>query len=242
MDKITNNFYVKNTESTSRENLNNKQNFYTCSVESTNIILPPPIDQMEIKQPYVVIGDTVEIPESAIYNPKAKFKYFASQIFGKYNVEENKGINKKNASDEEVCLAMYAAEIADQMSNVGFCYTGVKKTFQSAGIINNYDDMPRGEAKDSISYFEENSERFRKLDVEEDDLKNLSAGKIVVFTKDGKAGHICITNGNGQAMSSSTDNMGWLDAEGDGADFVVYELTEGWQYNKETRKLEFTEP
>ena len=159
-----------------------------------------------------------------------------------FKVEDNVGINRKNATDAEVCLALYTEAISDEIKTVGDCYTGVKKSFLSAGIIDNYDDMPRGEAKDSISYFEENSERFRKLDVEEDDLKNLSAGKIVVFTKDGKAGHICITNGNGQAMSSSTDNMGWLDAEGDGADFVVYELTEGWQYNKETRKLEFTEP
>ncbi len=217
--------------------------FYTIPKESTAVVLQEPVDIITLDENMVIIGDTADIPASVKYGPVNNLKYaFLKNCDFAFKVEDNVGINRKNATDAEVCLALYTEAISDEIKTVGDCYTGVKKSFLSAGIIDNYDDMPRGEAKDSISYFEENSERFRKLDVEEDDLKNLSAGKIVVFTKDGKAGHICITNGNGQAMSSSTDNMGWLDAEGDGADFVVYELTEGWQYNKETRKLEFTEP
>ena len=40
-------------------------------------------------------------------------------------------------------------------------------------------------------------------------------------------------------MSSSTDNMGWLDYKGKEAQYVVYELTDGWKYNVHTKKLEF---
>ena len=237
MDNIGNNFYVKQTKTEYRIN---KNFYYTCPAESTNVINNiPPVD-IVISQPQVIIGDTAEIPKSVIYNPIDNIKY-AVLKYGdfEYKVEDNKGINRTNASNEDVCLALYAEAIADEISNVGACYTGVKKAFLSAGIIDNYDDMPRGEAKESIKYFDEHPEQFKKVTVSKEELKNLPAGKIIVFTKDGEAGHICVTNGNGQGMSSSTDNLGWLDAKGEGAYYVVYELTDGWKYDRDIRKLVF---
>lgn len=240
MDNIGNNFYVKqiNTD----YNIYKKNNYYTCQPESTNVINNIlPVD-IVILPPKVTIGDTADIPKSVIYNPIDNIKY-AVLKYGdfEYKVEDNKGVNRKNTSDEEVCLALYAQAIADEISNVGACYTGVKKAFLSAGIIDNYDDMPRGDAKDSISYFDANPEKFKKIDVLEKNLKKLPAGKIIVYTKEGYPGHICVTNGNGQAMSSSTDNMGWLDSKGEGAGYVVYELTDGWEYDSDTRKLVFND-
>ena len=40
-------------------------------------------------------------------------------------------------------------------------------------------------------------------------------------------------------MSDSTDNMGWLEQHGKGASFTAYKLTDKWQYNRTTMKLEF---
>ncbi len=188
----------------------------------------------------VKIGDIAEIPDSVLYNPIYKSSYAYLKLFGgRFKVEDCKGVNNKNASTEDICLSLYAERVADKMENVGACYTGVKKALLSAGIINNYDDMPRGEAKDSISYFESHPEKFKKIFVKKENLKNLPAGRIVVFTNKDDAGHIVITNGYGQGMSSSTDNMGWLDYKGKEAQYVVYELTDGWKYNAHTKKLEF---
>ncbi len=239
MTKIGN-YYCHNTNNIDRRSmLQTDRGIYICPCESTKIETKRFVE-IELTQPYVIIGDTADIPKSVIYNPIDNIKYAVLKICNfKFKVEDNKGINRKNATNEEVCLALYSQAIADEISNVGACYTGVKKAFLSAGIIDDYDDMPRGEAKESIQYFDEHPEKFKKVTVSEKDLKNLPAGRIIVFTKDGEAGHICITNGNGQAMSSSTDNLGWLDEKGEGASYVVYELTDGWKYNRNTRKLTF---
>ena len=127
MDNIGNNFYVKQTKTDYRIN---KNFYYTCPAESTNVINNiPPVD-IVISQPQVIIGDTAEIPKSVIYNPIDNIKY-AVLKYGdfEYKVEDNKGVNRTNASNEDVCLALYAEAIADEISNVGACYTGVKKAF-----------------------------------------------------------------------------------------------------------------
>lgn len=214
---------------------------YTCVAESTKIDLPV-IDFLEIKEEQVKIGEIEAIPDSVLYDPIKKAKYCFLQVWpGKFQVVDNLGVCKKNASTEDQCLAKYSAAVADKISNIGSCYTGVKKSFLSAGIIDNYDDMPRGDAKDSIPYFDSHPERFKKIEVSKDGIKNLPAGRICVCTNGDKAGHIFVTNGYKQGMSSATDNLGWLDAEGDSAQYVVYELTDKWKYNPETLKLEFCE-
>ena len=241
MTKIVNQ-YCQTTNITERRiPPQTERGVYICPSESTRIDANR-YKEWDITLPYVLRGDTVETPLSVIYNPVYKISYAVLKYGNfKYKVEDNKGVNRTNASNEDVCLAIYSQAIADEISNVGACYTGVKKAFLSSGIIDNYDDMPRGEAKESIRYFDAHPEKFKKITISKEGLKNLPAGRIIVFTKDGEAGHICITNGNGQGMSSSTDNLGWLDAKGDGASYVVYELTDGWKYDRATRKLVFNE-
>lgn len=239
MTKIGKQYYQSTNTSERRIPPQTERGVYICPQESTRIDVNR-YREWEIDEPYVVRGDTADTPLSVIYNPFYKISYAVLKYGNfKYQVEDNKGINRVKASNEDVCLALYAQAIADDISNVGACYTGVKKALLSAGIIKNYDEMPRGEAKESIKYFDEHPEKFKKISVSKEELKKLPAGRIIVFTKDGEAGHICITNGKGQGMSSSTDNLGWLDAKGEGASYVVYELTDGWEYNRPKRKLVF---
>lgn len=178
------------------------------------------------------------------YEVFENLRYFWHKNFAKtYKAEENRGVNKSNTTKEEICLAKYGKAVAEDIKTVGNCYTGVKHALWSAGVIQDYGDMPKGNAKNAISYFENNKEKFESLDVKPDDLKDLPAGRIIVYKNDNEpngAGHICITNGNGQAMSDHTDNMKWLEAHGEGSNFKVYKLTSAWTYNPETKKLEFT--
>ena len=237
----------------------NNNSIYTCKNESTRTDLdmsnPQKMEKLYnlrvnnnthtdisriLKEGRVEIGDIEPIPKSVLYDPLSKGKYFMLKDLDlKFKVEFNRGINPSDATQPEICLAKYAQKVADEISNVGACYTGVKKTFLSAGVIRDYDEMPRGEAKDSIQYFEKHTDKFKKINVKKEDLEKLPAGRIVVFINKDDAGHIVITNGNGQGMSSATDNMGWLDFKGKDAKYAVYELTDGWKYNKVTRKLEF---
>lgn len=156
-----------------------------------------------------------------------------------YKIEDNYGVNSKGATNAEICLAKYATAVAQDAESLGACYTGVKYSLLNAGIIDDYGDMPKGKAVDSIPYFENNPDKFKAVECSADDLKNLPAGHIIVYYKDGLSGHIAITNGNGQEMSDSTDNMGWLEQKGEGANFKVFKLTDNWQYNSDTRKLVF---
>lgn len=116
-------------------------------------------------------------------------------------------------------------------------YTNLQPDFTPIGDVHIPDS-----AKDSITYFESNKDKFEKVEVTKDKLASLPAGMIIVYTKNGMDGHIAVTNGNGQEMSDCTDNMKWLDAKGEGASFVVYKLTDNWSYDEKTKKLKFTAP
>lgn len=195
-------------------------------------------------------GNDVEIDLNNLTSGNAtnfrnKIAYDFTRLFQSkyYKIEDNNGINTgKGASKEDVCLAKYAQAVADDMSSFGLCYTGTKHALWSSGILNDYADMPRGDAKKAIEHFDENPDKFKKVDVSADQLKNLPAGRIVVYKKDSDSslpGHIAITNGNGQEMSDHTDNMGWLKQKGEDAEFVVYELTDNWTYDPENKKLKY---
>ncbi len=182
------------------------------------------------------------LTQNSEWSLSGNWKHFwANMSIGKYQIEDNKGINKKNATKEDIALATYAEAVSDKMKTLGQCYTGAKHALTNAGVLNNYGDMPKGEAKNSKKYFDENPKKFEKLDIKKDDLKNLPAGRIIVYQKDGLPGHIAITNGNGQEMSDHTDNMKWLEAKGEGSTFDVYKLTDNWHYKPQTKKLEFEE-
>lgn len=219
--------------------INNRQE-YVCP---NDCIKPPKILHLQkppLQRGFIEIGPLKSIPDSVRLNPINNLTHFYfNHLSSTYKVEENKGINGKGARPIDICLAKYALAVANEMDVAGCCYTGVKHTLWNAGVINDYGDMPKGSAHDSVKYFDENPKKFEKVNVKKEDLQKLPAGMIIVYTKDGKDGHIAITNGNGQEMSDCTDNMAWLDKEGDDAKFYVYRLTDNWEYDKETKKLKF---
>jgi hypothetical protein len=174
--------------------------------------------------------------------PTAKKWGYQINPFDTYDVERNKGVSGKNARPIDVCLSKYSCATAEDMSTLGQCYTGVKRAMLDAGVLSSYDDMPRGEAHIATEYFDNNPDKFEKLDVKEHELSRLPAGRIIVYQKEGLPGHIAITNGKGQETSDCTDNMKWLQAKGEGATYSVYKLTDNWQYDEETKKLKFEEP
>ncbi len=157
-----------------------------------------------------------------------------------YKTETNEGINEEDdrASDADIYLAKYSKEIADYLETMSYCYTGVKHAFLSAGVIDNYKDMPKGNAKEAKNYFEKNPEKFKQVEIDKDELKQLPAGRIIVYSHKTLPGHIAITNGLGQEMSDHTGNMKWLDEHPDG-DFDVYELSDNWKVDYKTKKLYF---
>ncbi len=188
----------------------------------------------------IPIGELHNIPDSTIYNPINNIaNWYFRNVSSKYKVVDNLGINTKNARDIDICLAKYAQKVAETMDISNACYTGVKHALWAAGVINDYADMPKGSAYEAKTYFDAHPDKFEKLNISKNDLKNLPAGVIIVYHKEGLDGHIAITNGNGQEMCDSTDNMGWLDEHGEGAEFAAYKLTDNWQYNRDTMKLEF---
>ena len=210
--------------------------------ESTRIAIPIVSEKFSPSDDYTPINQ-VDVADSAKYSIYNKFTgIYLRHKFGEYKIVDNKGISNKNARQTDICLAKYAYSVAKELDTGGACYTGVKWTFVNAGIINHYGDMPKGSAKDAIPYFEKNKDKFEKVNVKKEDLSKLPAGMIIVYTKEGLDGHIAITTGKGQEMSDCTDNMKWLDEKGNDANFVVYKLTDNWQYDKHTRKLVFTPP
>lgn len=209
----------------------------SCAVRHTNA------SNVRLAPESVPIGDIKHIPDSITLNPKNQLARFYNGLnFGDYKVVANKGISYNNARDIDICLAKYAKKVAEEMDVSSQCYTGVKYTLWSAGVISDYADMPRGGASQAKNYFDAHPDQFKKLNISANDLKSLPAGVIIVYNKKGKDGHIAITNGKGQEMSDSTDNMGWLNKHGKGASFTAYKLTDNWQYNRETKKLEFHSP
>lgn len=224
---------------------NTRQAQYICPVEScsiahSNIKVPDLI--INVNYVNIPIGNLHDIPDSVKYGIKnnlcyAYFKYISPD----YKVVENLGINHKNAKVVDICLAKYAKKVADTMRVASTCYTGTKHALWSSGVITDYKDMPKGSAHKAIEYFDKYPEKFVKLDVAAQDLKNLPAGVIIVYHKEGTNGHIAITNGYGQEMSDSTDNMEWLKKHGENASFSAYKLSDKWKYNSDTMKLEFSE-
>ncbi|MCR5265513.1 MAG: hypothetical protein K6E29_02835 [Cyanobacteria bacterium RUI128] len=218
------------------------QQTYICQPVSCAVNKPcvMPVPRQKTLVDTTPIGDIHKIPDyvkSSVGNNLAHF--WLSTFAPTYQVEENKGINPKNARQIDICLAKYSKKVAEEMNVASACYTGVKHALWAAGVINDYADMPKGSAYEATSYFNEHPERFEKVKVNASQLKSLPAGYIIVYEKEGLDGHIAITNGNGQEMSDCTDNMRWLDKHDEGSSFCVYRLTDKWQYNRSTMKLEF---
>ena len=183
------------------------------------------------------------IPDSAKYSPVGIVKRTFINWGDGLKAEENKGVNPKGARHVDVYLAKTAQKVAEEMDTVGQCYTGVKHALWNAGVLDDYADMPRGGAKNATTYFDSHPEQFVKLDVEPEAIKDLPAGRILVYKNANKdiPGHIAITNGNGQAMSDFTDNLGWIEKHGEGSTVEAYKLSDGWHQDLITGKLYFYE-
>lgn len=233
---------------TNDKRISNVQPSYTCPVESCRVQYAEKMFQYGAYQnkevsDTVPIGDIHEIPKSVTSSFKNKASnFYFRHLSPTYKVEDNKGINRKDARDVDVCLAKYSQKVADSMDVSSTCYTGAKHALWASGILSDYADMPRGSASNSIPYFDSNPDKFEKVDVDKSKLKSLPAGYIAVYSKEGTDGHIAITNGNGQEMSDCTDNMAWLEKHGKDAKVNVYKLTDNWRYNPITKKLEFVKP
>ena len=88
-------------------------------------------------------------------------------------------------------------------------------------------------------------------EINSSDITNLPAGYIVIWTPgeehNDQAGHIAITNGNGQGYADATDNLQWGNYSNNKADsgkgehgkFVVYKLSDNWNIDPSTGKLVF---
>ena len=192
---------------------------------------------------FVEIGEIHSIPNSVKHGFKYRISnWYLRNISAIYKVEDNKGINYNDSRTRkiDICLAKYAQKVAEDMNVSSACYTGVKHALWSSGVIEDYSEMPKGSAYLASEYFDAHPEKFKKLYVQLKDLKNLPAGCIVVYKKEGLDGHIAITNGFGQEMSDCTDNMRWVERRKKGATYEVYALTDGWKYNPQTKKLEFS--
>ncbi len=173
--------------------------------------------------------------------------------------ETFKGVNLNTTSGrirkQNEALALAAAEVVKKNPeniNSGNCLTGVKTAFKNAGIdvsdMSKYGSVPKfaknwfdahPEMFTPVEYIETGNDTARKIN--SSDINSLPAGYVVVFIPEGgkyesEAGHIVITNGYGQGLSDTTDNLGWgiysnhkaESGKGEHGTFKVYKLSDNW--------------
>lgn len=164
-----------------------------------------------------------------------------------FAVQKDLGVNPYDANGNYLPqaqreLAEYASQVTKDMGTGGLCLTGIKASFESAGIIEKGEVVyPKGHkdwgkpienAKDLRFYLDAHPEKFEEVkyvslgngtsrELNASDIKNLPAGYIGVFIPgDGfedQAGHAFITNGNGQGYADEVDNLRWDDFKSSGA-------------------------
>lgn len=169
------------------------------------------------------------------------FKGSLTKFFNGYPTVDDNGVNPDGATPAQTQLARVASRVAEDMDSKGYCYSGVKHSLWTSGLINDYGDMPKGNASIASSYFENHPDIYKEVEVASDKIKDLPAGSIVVFSKKGEVGHIGISNGKGQLYSDCTDDGSWYDYKGGcrkGASYRVFQLTDNVSLNSDTGKLE----
>lgn len=175
--------------------------------------------------------------------------------------EKAKGVNTNTSrgkiSAQANTLANAAHNVVMQNPNnnsSGNCLTGVKQAMRAAGIdvssMAKYGSTP----KFVKNWFAAHPEMFTPVEyvstgngtaraINASDISNLPAGYIVIWEPEpggdyaSQAGHIAITNGNGQGYSDATDNLGWGaynnakadSGKGEHGRFVVYKLSDNWE-------------
>ncbi len=175
----------------------------------------------------------------------------------------NENTNRGKISQQSAILANAGYEVAMQNPNntrSGYCLTGVKAAMTEAGIdvsqMTDYGNTP----KYIKNWFEAHPEMFtpveyvslgdgRAREINASDIPNLPAGYIVIWnpgdSHEDQAGHIAITNGNGQGYADATDNLQWGNynnnkgdsGKGEHGTFVIYKLSDNWAVDPQTGKL-----
>ena len=124
------------------------------------------------------------------------------------------------------------------MKTSGMCYSGVKHSLFSAGVIDKLSDMPYGSATKSVEYFQKRTDMFEELKVKKDEIEDLPAGTIIVWSKEGYDGHIAISSGNGQFYSDCIDDGSWNSVRG--GSYNVFKLRDDkFSVNGETGKISY---
>lgn len=175
----------------------------------------------------------------------------------------NENTNRGKISQQSAILANAGYEVAMQNPNntrSGYCLTGVKAAMTEAGIdvsqMTDYGNTP----KYIKNWFEAHPEMFTPVEyvslgdgtareINASDIPNLPAGYIVIWnpgdSHEDQAGHIAITNGNGQGYADATDNLQWGNynnnkgdsGKGEHGTFVIYKLSDNWAVDPQTGKL-----
>lgn len=195
------------------------------------------------------ISKDVDIGEIHRISPLVKYdiyhnlsNFYSRYIARTYKAVDNIGINvyDSRVRDIDIALAKYAQKVAEEINTTSGCYTGFKHALLASGVLDDYGEMPKGKARMATDYLDSHPEKFKKLFIKPDQLKYLPAGHIIIYKHQGLPGHAAITTGYAQEMSDCTDNMRWLEWRGtENSAACVYKLTDGWQFNPNTKKLEF---
>lgn len=222
---------------------------------------------------------TVNYSARKFTEPKAwEYKYRKSQAkqrelnnFLGFQTVKDLGVNpylsnNEILSDVHRTLAESASKVAKDLSTTNQCFTGLKHSLWTSGVIDDYgeiriDDEIIPSPRKSLDYFLQRPEKFTEIKyikvddemvrkINSTDIYNLPAGCIVLWIPDNNAafsqehGHACITNGNGQAYADHTDSQRWeYFRKGEHGSFRVFRLNEqNWEYNSETKKVQYIGP
>ncbi len=197
-----------------------------------------------LKSKDVDIGDIHRISPIVKYNIYNNLsQLFRRYVAKTYKSVDNIGINiyDPRVRDIDVALAKYAKKVAEEINTTSGCYTGFKHALLASGVIDNYGELPKGEAHSATDYLDAHPEKFTKLYVKPTDIKYLPAGHIIIYKHKNLPGHAAITTGYSQGMSDCTDNMKWLEWRGlNDSAVCIYKLSDNWHFNPTSKKLEFT--
>lgn len=165
----------------------------------------------------------------------------------------DKGVNGANTSAASKRLAEVAQKVAHEMRTAGKCMTGFRKAMLEAGVeAANSKDLVEGTPRATVGWMERHPDMFEEVkfvnigggqsrQITSTDLPNLPAGYIVIWIPEkehaSEPGHICITNGNGEAYADETDNLNWgayadeskKTGKGEHGTFRVFRLTDKWK-------------
>ena len=187
-----------------------------------------------------------------------------------FETVDSKGVNIYTSDGKEIdipsrVLAEYGVKVSNDLSTTTQCFTGLKHTLLSSGVISDYADIKDENGKmistprRAVEWFANQPDKFTEIkyvrnedgtvrEINSTDIYNLPAGYIVLqIPEEGKefeneAGHAGTTNGNKQLEGDHSDSFRWeYFPKGEHGTIRVFKLNEkNWAFNDETQKLEFS--